>query len=274
MNKTSIEYLDYSWNPIATRCTPISSGCQNCWHLAMAKRLAENRGLNGLTLSQREAYKGGLPYLIERELSAPLRLKKPARIGVQFMGDLFHKDVPWGSQIKIFETMANASRHTYFILTKRPEGMRQFLQGCEDWDPSEWPHVWLGVSCEDQQTADERIPILLQIPAAHRWVSIEPILGPMDLRRIVKQKEVPPDPELYINAMTKWDKIDWVVLGGESGPHARPMKLEWARSLVNQCHASSVPVFVKQLTIDGKISKKMEEWPEYLRIREIPDVRQ
>lgn len=197
-----------------------------------------------------------MPYLDQEELKAPLHLKKPARIGVQFMGDLFHKDVPWEFQIKIFESMASAGKHTYFILTKRPEQMRKFFQGCEDWDPSEWPHLWLGVSVEDQKTANERILILLQIPAAHRWVSIEPMLGPINLEGYFYHKS------FHLRS------LNWIVVGGETGPHARPMEIEWARDVISQCKAAGVPVFVKQLS--GKDGKDMNKWPEDLRIREMP----
>lgn len=111
MNRTKIEYLTHTWNPIAMRCTPVSDGCANCWHLSMAKRLAGNDGLNGLTWPQREAYKGGSPYVLDRELDAPLALRKPARVGVQFMGDLFHDAVPDESVFDVLGVVG-ASRHT------------------------------------------------------------------------------------------------------------------------------------------------------------------
>jgi len=178
MNKTKIEYLTHTWNPLAMRCTPVSEGCKNCWHLAMAKRLANNPMLS---YAERFAYEGVKhPVLKNKELEAPLHFKKPARIGVQFMGDLFHESISFKFQTAIFEIMATGD-HWFYILTKRPQRMKEFFQACEDWDPIEWPGIWLGVSVEDQKTADERIPILLQIPAAHRWVSVEPMLGAVDL---------------------------------------------------------------------------------------------
>lgn len=289
MNKTKIDYLTHSWNAIAMRCTPVSRGCAengviHCWHLAMAKRLAMNRGI---LKNHRKAYFGWPPVLNEEELSAPLHLKEPARIGTQFMGDLFHEDVPWDFQIKVFEAMANAGRHTYFILTKRPEGMRKFLQGCEDWNPSEWPHVWLGISVEDQATADERIPILLQIPAAHRWVSIEPMLGRVDFNKLPGMGPCSSECSDFreCRESKKWichqkhghesHRIDWVVLGGETGHHARPMHPDWARSVVQQCKSAGVPLFFKSwgewmpLVSADEASQypraKMHEWEDGIR---------
>jgi len=185
MNKTNIEYLTHSWNPIAMRCTPVSEGCANCWHLAMANRLAKNPVI---PKDRRKAYAGGKPVLIESEIDAPLKRKKPAIIGVNFMGDLFHPDVSDEMIDAVFSVMAQdicsplhglntPTRHTYLVLTKRPE---RILEGHPEFF-ERWPNIWLGVTCENQQTADERIPILLQIPAAVRFVSIEPMLSKIDL---------------------------------------------------------------------------------------------
>lgn len=125
VNKTSISYLDYTWNPLAMLCTPVSDGCTNCWHRAMAKRLAANPKIPA---EEREAYAGGAPVLRERELKAPLRLKKPAVIGVQFTGDLFHRDMNWTDIAYVFDIMMKAPRHTFVVLTKRAERMYNFVR--------------------------------------------------------------------------------------------------------------------------------------------------
>jgi protein gp37 len=192
-------------------------------------------------------------------LDLPLRWKRPRRIFVNSMSDLFHPNVPDQFITDVFRTMAWAHQHVFQVLTKRPERMRRLLSGyefqdavtdnaheCADWP---WPlaNVWLGVSVEDQATADERIPPLLQTPAAVRWISAEPLLGPVDLER------PRPGPDLDQGHGAKicqpWliqSGIDWVVVGGESGPKARPMHPDWARSLRDQCAAAGVPFLFKQ----------------------------
>jgi protein gp37 len=153
------------------------------------------------------------------------------------MSDLFHEAVPDDFIDQVFAVMCWARHHTFLVLTKRPERMRAYMQSRvrREWVPPAGtvpPHVWLGVSVEDQATADARIPVLLETPAAVRWVSAEPLLGPIDLIAWVS----PSPGGLY-----------WVVIGGESGPFARPFDLAWARDISAQCAAAGVPVFVKQL---------------------------
>jgi protein gp37 len=242
MNKTNIEYLDYSWNPLAMRCTPVSEGCVHCWHITMADRLKNNPKMPA---GRRDSYSGGPPVLIEDELAAPVKLKKPSVIGVQFMGDLFHEDVPYKWIERIFGEMWDARQHTYLILTKRPHRMKKFISDYQEglipltaW-PNEYDHVYLGVTAENQQRADERIPILLQIPAAKHFVSIEPMLGPVSLR----------SPPARGRGFRQWDqihKLDWIIVGGESGPGARPMHPDWPRSVRDQCQEAGVPFFFKQ----------------------------
>ncbi len=281
MQKTKIEYLDRTWNPIAMRCTPISDGCRNCWHLAMAKRCAGNRACG----EYQHIYAGTQPPKLKQwELEQPLHLQKPARIGVQFMGDLFHKSIPFEFQTAIFEVMATGD-HWFYILTKRAQRMKEFFQTCEDWDPTEWPGIWLGVSVEDQKTADERIPILLQIPAAHRWVSVEPMLERVDLSQCWsdylagwkteaehgRHDERGNCIDCPIPVQVQTEKLDWVVCGGESGPGARPLHPDWVRSLRDQCQAAGVPLFIKTFPVNDKLTNKMDEWPEDVRIREYPN---
>ncbi len=284
MQKTKIEYLTHTWNPIAMRCTPVSEGCRNCWHLAMAKRLAGNPKICN---EFKNAYAGVIPpVLIHTEVEAPLHLRKPARIGIQFMGDLFHGANKNEWVAKIFDVMEDTSQHTYFLLTKRPENIENFLIY---YTPAAFPNLWLGVSVEDQKTADERIPILLQIPAAHRWVSVEPMLGAVNLRG----SSYGPDwlegwdveaqccgrPHHFENGsveccgqpepvQVQTKKLDWVVVGGETGLGARPLHPDWVRSLRDQCQAAGVPFFFKGW---GEWVEKGQETPrnaEECEIRE------
>jgi len=228
VNKTGIEYLDLSWNPIAMRCTPCGEGCQQCWHLRMANRLSGNLAIR---CDLRAAYAGEEPpVLVEQRLWDPLRRKKPARIGVQFMGDLFHDDVPFEFVHQVFETMERAQWHTFIILTKRPERMQQFIDIYSRWRSWPLPNVWGLVSAENQQRADERMPILLRTPFAVRGVSLEPLLGPVIL----------PDDFLALG------KRAWVIAGGETGPGARPAHPDWFRGVRDACAAADVPFFFKQ----------------------------
>jgi len=180
------------------------------------------------------------------KLDIPLRWTKPRRIFVNSMSDLFHEDVSDSFIIDVFNIMAQAKQHIFQVLTKRPERMREFFLGSNGAGANALPisNVWLGVSCEDQATADERIPPLLQTPAAVRWVSAEPLLGPIDLW-----------PWIKINLPSRWPRhaytprgpfINWIVAGGESGPQARPMHPDWVRSIRDQCRASGARFFFKQ----------------------------
>jgi len=173
MKKTNIQYLDYTWNPVSMRCDRVSPGCDNCWHLRMANRLAANPMMG---LEKRPAYAGGNPVMDGAELDAPLKLKKPSRIGVQFMGDLFHEKIQSAWLSGIFNVMKNCPQHTFFILTKRPKHLLNFVAGLGELD-----NIWFGVSVENQETADRRIPILLQCPVKHRWISAEPLLGKINI---------------------------------------------------------------------------------------------
>jgi len=217
----------------------------------------------------RPVFNGTVKLMTER-LSQPLRWKKPRRVFVDSMSDLFHPDVPVGFLDRVFAVMADTPRHTFQILTKRPARMKRYL--AYDQPPK---NVWLGTSVEDQTTADERIPHLVQTPAAVRFLSCEPLLGTVDV--------------------TGGPWLDWVIVGGESGPRARPCNVEWIREIVRQCREAGVPCFVKQLGAkpydlagdslcdDGSVpvgayldlhsckGGDMSEWPEDLRVREYPD---
>ncbi|HPS94613.1 MAG TPA: phage Gp37/Gp68 family protein [Deltaproteobacteria bacterium] len=262
MNKTDIEYLDYTWNPIAMRCTPVSEGCAHCWHLRMADRLAGNPKI-GETLREVYSGRGGLcngffPWIggTRAEFDAPEWKKQPSRIGVQFMGDLFHERVHFDTIHGVWDVMKACPQHTFIILTKRPERMKEVLSRIYSLERfgaalGFWRHVWLGVTVENQARADERIPILLQIPAAVRFVSIEPMLGPVDLNAWI-HSVAPPicDPAMPLPTLQdggrRINRLDWVILGGETGPGPRPLHPDRVRSARDQCVSAGVPFFFKQ----------------------------
>jgi len=260
VNDTAIEWTDYTWNP-TTGCSPVSAGCEHCYARRMAQRL---RGRFG--------YPADEPFRVTlhpERLHEPVGMRKPARIFVVSMGDLFHEDVPDSFIDRVFAVMAVAQQHTFQVLTKRPERMlRWFTQTAfgatrealvyEATKKSRWPgwplsNVWLGVSCENQAAADERVPILLQTPAAVRWVSCEPLLGPIELASYFPEHDYRPTYDYYRAVYPGIaDKpvvirpgIEWVVVGGETGPGARPMHPDWVRSLRDQCQAAGVPFYFK-----------------------------
>lgn len=286
MAKTKIEWASHSWNPI-TGCSKTSEGCRFCYAERMARRLAGRHG-----------YPKAPHYfdvtLRPERLEEPLRRMKPTTYFVCSMGDLFHEDVPDEFILEVWRVMEHCQRHTFLVLTKRPKRMKEFIQrlfsyleepDCWELDGSDtWidlihksntphyfnpsvilPNVWLGISAENQQRADERIPVLQKIPAAVRLVSLEPLLGPIDLRR------TPPVPhEYYVNVTRTGDGtgikytegIDWVICGAETGPGARPMDPDWARALLAQCREAGVPFFMKQVS-HGPV-------PDDLMVREYP----
>ena len=228
---TEIEWTDRTWNPV-TGCNKVSQGCKNCYAEIMHKRqMAMN------------PHKYTKPFLAgaeihEEELRKPLAWTKPCRVFVNSMSDLFHEDVPFIFIDTVFATMAICPNITFQILTKRPERM---LEWSKQYDGPVFPlpNVWLGVSCEDQATADERIPLLIQVPAAVRFLSCEPLLGHINFLDCIKWIKPEHGPHQY-------PKIGWVITGGESGHHARPMHPEWVRSIRDQCQVANVPFFFKQ----------------------------
>lgn len=257
-----------SWNPIKMRCTPVSEGCQNCY----SKRIL-SRNLPGMNYPA----KGEPPRLDFQAWSQPLHWRKPRRVFVMSMGDLFHEDVDWNSQFKVFQMMVLNPKHTFIILTKRPQIMLR--QMADIWfhmgrnalgrGPLPLPNVWLGVTAENQRTADERIPILLKIPAAVRFVSVEPMLGPVDLCHVqtdmVEINTLTGDHGVYRPHQGKSDNhLNWIICGGETGPGARWMNALWATDLRDQCKDAGVPFFFKQW--GGKWREEgilmPREWPE------------
>jgi protein gp37 len=274
---SAIEWTDASWNPVRG-CSRVSEGCRNCYAEGVAARFSgPGRPYEGLArFTPRGPQWTGKIRLVPEVLEQPLRWRKPRKIFVNSMSDLFHEDVPFRFIANVFGHMHSAPRHTFQVLTKRAARMRVFIEwfrrewlGGSDAFPREYPHVWLGVSVEDQRAADERIPELLATPAAVRFLSCEPLLGPVDVRF----KET--------GAHYREDRLDWVIVGGESGRRARPLEVAWARSLVEQCRAAHVPVFVKQLghvwarentyPLGDAAGGDPQEWPADLRVREWPE---
>lgn len=254
MNKTNIQYLDYTWNPIAMRCDRVSLGCDNCWHLGFANRHAHNPKFR---MEKRLAYEaGGRPYLDRTKMDEPLRKKKPLRIGVQFMGDLFHDKIPDGWIDEVFDVCHLAPEHTFFFLTKRQSRLRQAILRFKK-DSGKTGNMWFGVSVEDQETADLRIPYLLSVLDINRFISVEPLLKAVSLEGFDGKVYRP-----WLDTKAWACGIHWIICGAETGPKKRPMKWEWAISLANQCKAAGVPFFFK------------EPWktaPDACRRRELPD---
>jgi protein gp37 len=332
------------WNAV-TGCQKVSAGCKHCYAETVAARFWATQYPQiavGPTLPD----SGPTAWRDRRftdvqchtaRLAAPLSWRKPATVFVNSMSDLFHEDVPDAFIDQVFAVMALCPQHAFIVLTKRPERMRVFLSDAglkarlapllavlrpegstfqggwlDRWlryEPN-WPlkHVWLGVSVEDQATADARIPLLLHTPAALRFVSAEPLLGPVNLREMAHRED------WHVDALNTPDpscRVDWLIIGGESGPSARPCDVAWIRSLKDQAAAAGVPCFVKQLgayprvepgrlrhwewggeigqadregrfTADGahwRLHLKNRkggdpaEWPVDLRVREWPDAR-
>ncbi len=247
MTQTKIEWVDYSWNP-TSGCTPVSEGCQNCYARRMANRL---RGRFG--------YPEDEPFRVtlhSAKLKEPLRWKKPRRVFVCSMGDLFHPDVPFEFIVAVFRVMTKCAQHTFMILTKRPNRVKAFYVQSSvsaPWAQKVCENIWVGVTAENQQAADERIPILLQIPAAVRFVSCEPLLGPVDLELYLpytssRYKEDWHRNGYHVLRLSKGinqGTLDWVICGGETGPGARPMHPDWVRSLRDQAVDADVPFFFK-----------------------------
>ncbi len=293
MSDTKIEWADKVWNPI-TGCTPVSEGCDHCYAKRMANRL---RGRCGYP--EDEPFRPGTVHA--DKMDEPKGWKKGRRVFVCSMGDLFHEDVYMETVAKVFDVMVSTPQHVFMVLTKRPtrmykmvsywkfalwndEAYASFIEGKTRPMPS---NIWLGVTAENQRTADERIPVLLDTPASVRFVSVEPMLGPVSCGlkscrdrgckpwdknhnctsksgqccKVCLQPHGPGMSELHWTI----SDLDWVICGGETGPGARPMDVEWARDLRNQCGAAGVPFFFKKVG-PGR------ETPEDLKVRELPEV--
>lgn len=256
-NRSKIEWTDVTWNPV-TGCTKISPGCKNCYAERMAKRL---RG--------RAGYPNDDPFRVTlhgNKLEQPFHWRKPRKIFVCSMGDLFHPLVRLSYIRSILDKVVQLRyRHKFIFLTKRPQRMKEVIESVQRYYEKFYPktkqltipfsNLWLGVTAENQEQADKRIPILLQIPATVRFVSIEPMLGPVNLKKlnIDIPSEIPSRRYKEVDCLDGYFQhdtpfvgpINWVISGGESGPGARPMHPDWARSLRDQCTKADVPFFFK-----------------------------
>ncbi len=299
---SKIDWTDASWN-FARGCTRVSPGCEHCYAEAMAHRFPWGKGLTVL----RQARPGwsGEVQLVPHKLTEPLRWRKPRRIFPCSGSDLFHPKIPFEYIAAAYAVMVTARQHTYQVLTKRPERMLEFYQWVDaqatqhgdhldtledaryaflrscfveksdpevelrTHEPPSWDHIWAGTSAEDQKRLDERMVFLRQIPAKVRWLSVEPMLGPVDLTEYIhpshmtrclvhhNRTEHPcgsgPDPlsaDCDVCGIEWHDDrpdVQWIVVGGESGRGARPCAYEWIERVAQQCCEAKVPVFVKQL---------------------------
>lgn len=243
MGTTKIEWADRVWNPVVG-CTPVSEGCRNCY----AKRLHDMRHkafLDGKKMPEQYAQPFEQVQMLTERLEDPLHWRTPQRIFVNSMSDLFHPDVPYDFIGDVFETISYCPQHTILVLTKRPERVfKIFNEIMLALKERPLPNLWLGVSVEDQKTADERIPWLMKTPAAVRFVSVEPMLGEVELSYYLPSAIIKVRPGMT-NITMRSPALDWIICGGESGSGARPMDPDWARSLRDQCVAAGVPFFFK-----------------------------
>lgn len=283
-DKSKIEWTDATWNPIVG-CSVVSPGCTNCYAMRLAGgRLAHHPSRAGLTVDSKAGpVWNGEVRLVEEWLDQPLRWRRPRMIFVCAHGDLFHESVPDEWIDRVFAVMALATQHTFQVLTKRATRMRDYvstragdymvvmpeaariagatLQDCKRAGLLSWPlsNVWLGVSAEDQSRANERVPDLLATPATVRFVSAEPLLGPVNLGRTEARPgllDALRGHQHSFGGVSIHPRIDWVIVGGESGPGARPMHPDWARSLRDQCQAAGVAFHFKQ-------------WGEFVSVSEV-----
>ena len=262
MQQSKIEWTEKTWNPVRG-CSRISEGCRFCYAERVAERWSgPNQPYEGLV---RPGKNGAHPRwtgevrLVEHILNEPKKWKKGQLVFVNSMSDLFHEKVPLDYIQRIFNVMDETPRHTYQILTKRAKRMAELaIPLYESLPNSKWPtNVWMGVSIEEQRVV-ERADFLCKVPTPVRFLSIEPLIGPI--------------PDLNLIG------IDWVIIGGESGPHARPMEPEWAIDIVQQCQRARIPCFMKQMGSAWAKRHSPQAWkgedfqtfPHALRVREYP----
>jgi protein gp37 len=281
---SAISWCDSTWQVVAG-CTPVSDGCRSCYsaklcatrlsHFPWARGLAETKNIaristitNQVTIETKHEWTGEV-LCREDQLNVPLRWKAPKRIFVGDRGDLFHEKVSFEFIAAVFGVMSACPQHTFMILTKRPEKMREWMQ----WDHGpQWPlpNVWLGTSVSTQRDADKFIPELFQCHAALRFVSVEPMLEAIDLRPYLY------DPMVH-NVVAG---LDWVICGGESGQKARHMQLQWALEVRDRCRSAGVPFFfkqygaslAKQLSLKDREGRDPAEWVSELK-QEFPEVK-
>lgn len=286
---TKIEWTDATWN-VVNGCSVVSPGCTNCYAMRLAgMRLKHHPSREGLTIDTKAGpvWSGEVRFN-DKVLLDPLHWRRPRKIFVCAHGDLFHENVPDEWIDRVFAVMALAPQHVFQVLTKRPERMRAYVTAIENrpdaigqtlaavvrsaglakeagldaidcWEQP-LPNVWLGVSAEDQKRYDERVWQLRATPAAVRWLSCEPLIGPIDLGTLgLRLAKVGPDGH-FQRDFDRSEQIHWVVAGGESGPGARPMHPDWARSLRDQCAAAHVPFLFKQWGDWWSLEQAAREW--------------
>lgn len=292
---SKIQWTDETWNPVVG-CSKVSAGCDNCYAERMAYRLscieAEKNCYRStddfINKYQRVVYANrgwnGKTFCDEKALDKPLHWKKPRRIFVCSMGDLFHESVPFEFITKVLRVVEQCPQHTFQVLTKRTEQMYDFFGGSSGAGLSVEPlhNLWLGVTIEHSDYL-HRAEILLQIPATVRFVSIEPMLGVVD--------DLPlQDGGLVYKRLSRYygpdgfdpkgkqrerlqPHLDWVIVGAESGPKARYCPIDNIRSIVEQCKAAGVPVFVKQIHLNGKAKaiKEIKQFPKELQVTQWPE---
>jgi protein gp37 len=274
-DKTKIPWTDATWNTVVG-CSKVSPGCEHC----CAEKLLASR-LKHMPLygeATRDGRLTGEAVLLPDRLDQPLRWKRARKIFVNDLGDTFHPTVPLWFIDSIFRVIESCPQHTFQILTKRPARMQWYLSN----RLKPLPNLWLGVTCENQFRANQRISLLLQCPAAVRFVSAEPLLESVDFTRWIV------DP---CDCLVPYQEgLDWIIVGGESGPKARPCDVEWIRSIRDQCEGTGTRCFVKQLGSNAVIDEQVTvdewrvrpyvtsdragadpaEWPEDLQVREFP----
>lgn len=246
MTTSKIEWCERTWNPTAG-CNVASAGCLNCYAALMATRLAamgQEKYQGTAEWRNGRAVFTGQINLDEAALDAPKKVIKPSIWFVNSMSDLFHEGVPQDYRHRIFEVMNECPQHQFQVLTKRPE-VALDVAGDLSWTSN----IWMGTSVEDNRVIS-RIGILCQIPAAIRFLSVEPMIGPL--------------PNLLL------DGIHWIIIGCESGPKKRPFMNEWAVDVIEQCRKRDIAVFVKQIIVGNRVSHNPNDWPEELRVREYP----
>ncbi|TIN05576.1 phage Gp37/Gp68 family protein [Mesorhizobium sp.] len=283
-DKSAIEWTDATWNPIVG-CSILSPGCTHCYAMGMAARIEamttalQAKGQTGAPhyagttrkVNDHAVWTGKLAIAPDHILREPLSWKKPRRIFVNSMGDLFHEDVPDEWIDRVFAVMTLSPQHTFQVLTKRAKRMREYVsnaRGPNSFPTRDWPlpNVWLGVSAERQQEADERIPELLATPAAIRFVSAEPLLGRIDFGKIIRAATFAGT----IHPDGKTHPIGWMIAGGESGPGARPMHPAWARQIRDDFVSAGVPFFFKQWGAWGRAAPRPSGTPGTFAIANAP----
>jgi len=260
LNKmTKIEWTNETWNPIIG-CSKVSEGCLNCYAEKFAYRLSQNpittkhySNVLDLVTGWKVFRWNGKTALIESALEKPFHWKKPRMIFVCSMGDLFHESVPCEWINKVFNIIDQCPQHIFQILTKRPKRIIEFIKKVDMW--WDMKNVWWGITCENQKTADERISVLLEIPTKVRFVSCEPLLSEIDITEYLGK--VPPG--VHNGKYLEWiDGVNWIIAGKETGHGARPMKIEWLKSLYEQCKSAGVPFFDKR----NELGLNIQEYPK------------